>query len=118
MAIRPLLAACLVAMLSSAAAVSRAVPAKPKVPARAHAPTAGLALARRLPLQDQIAQMLMVRGYGDYLRSDNREYKTLTHYIRDLHIGGMIVANRVRNGDVINAQPYEMAAFLNHLQKM
>lgn len=118
MAIRPLLVAGLVAMLSPAAAVSRAVPGKSKAPARAHAPAAGLALARRLPLQDQIAQMLVVRGYGDYLRSDNREDKTLAHYIRDLHIGGMIVANRIRNGDVINAQPYEMAAFLNHLQKM
>jgi beta-N-acetylhexosaminidase len=118
MAIRPLLAACLVAMLSSAAAVSRAVPAKRKATARPQAASLGLALAKRLTLHDQIAQLIVVRGYGDYLRSENREYKTLTHYIRDLHIGGMIVANRIRNGDVINAQPYEMAAFLNHLQRM
>jgi beta-N-acetylhexosaminidase len=118
MAIRPLLAACLVAMLSAAAAVSRAVPAKRKVTAHAPAASSGVALAKRLTLHDQIAQLIVVRGYGDYLRSENREYKTLTHYIRDLHIGGMIVANRIRNGDVINAQPYEMAAFLNHLQRM
>lgn len=118
MAIRPLLAACLVAMLSSAAAVSRAVPAKRKVTARPQTASSGLAMAKRLTLHDQIAQLIVVRGYGDYLRSENSEYKTLTHYIRDLHIGGMIVANRIRNGDVINAQPYEMAAFLNHLQRM
>jgi beta-N-acetylhexosaminidase len=118
MAIRPLLAACLAAMLTAAAAVPRAVPTKRKTTAHPQAAAGGLALARRLTLNDRIAQMIVVRGYGDYLRSDDREYKTLTHYIRDLHIGGMIVANRIRDGEVINAQPYEMAAFLNHLQKM
>jgi beta-N-acetylhexosaminidase len=118
MAIRPLLAACFVAMLTAAAAIPRAVPTKEKATARPHAASDGLALARRLTLEDRIAQMIVVRGYGDYLRKDSREYKTLTHYIRDLHIGGMIVANRIRDGEVINAQPYEMAAFLNHLQRM
>jgi beta-N-acetylhexosaminidase len=118
MAIRPLLAACFVAMLTAAAGIPRAVPTKQKATMRPHAASDGLALARRLTLDDRIAQMIIVRGYGDYLRSDSREYKTLTHYIRDLHIGGMIVANRIRDGEVINAQPYEMAAFLNHLQRM
>ena len=77
----------------------------------------GLAAARRLSLHDRVAQMIVVRGYGDYLDSSSPEYKTLMHWVRDLHVGGMIVANRVRGGQVINAQPYEMAAFTNHLQK-
>lgn len=118
MAIRPLLTACFAAMLTAAAGIPRAIPSKQKTTAQPHAGSDGLALARRLTLDDRIAQMIVVRGYGDYLRTDSREYKTLTHYIRDLHIGGMIVANRIRDGEVINAQPYEMAAFLNHLQRM
>ena len=59
-----------------------------------------------------------MRGYGDYLNSNTAEYKTLTHWIRDLHVGGMIIADRVINGQVINAQPFEMAAFLNQLQRV
>lgn len=113
MAIRRLLAVFLAAACSSVGAG----PAKRQAGAR-ETGTPGLVLARRMTLHDRIAQMIVVRGYGDYLRSDDREYKTLTHYIRDLHIGGMIVANRIRNGEVINAQPYEMTAFLNHLQRM
>lgn len=118
MAIRPSLAACFVAMLTAAAGIPRAIPTKQKTPALPRAATEGLTLARRLTLDDRIAQMIVVRGYGDYLRSDSREYKTLAHYIRDLHIGGMIVANRIRDGEVINAEPFEMAAFLNHLQRI
>jgi beta-N-acetylhexosaminidase len=76
------------------------------------------AALRRLSLRDRIAQLIVVGGYGDYLNSTSDEYKTLVHWIHDLRVGGMIVANRVRGGQVINAQPYEMAAFTNHLQRM
>ena len=80
--------------------------------------TTAAALVRSLSLHDRIAQMIMVRGYGDYPRTDNAEYKTLLHWIEDDHVGGMIVANRVIGGSVINAQPFEMVTFLNHLQKL
>jgi beta-N-acetylhexosaminidase len=119
MAIRLFLAACLLQSLSLAAPVTRA-PKTVSQNAKTHiqAVGPGIALARRLNLRDRIAQMIVVRGYGDYLPSDSPEYKSLVHWIRDLHIGGMIVANRIHNGQVINAQPYEMAAFLNHLQRL
>jgi beta-N-acetylhexosaminidase len=111
-------AACLIcALLHGAVAAPPAAPAKkPRIAARSSGP--GYALARRLPLRERIAQLIVVRGYGDYLRSDTSEYRNLIHWIRDLHIGGMIVANRVRGNQVINAQPFEMAAFLNHLQRL
>jgi beta-N-acetylhexosaminidase len=104
------------ALLASAAAKSprkhsHTAPAEQKI-------SAGAALARRLPLEQRIAQLIVVRGYGDYLNSNTHEYKTLTHWISDLHVGGMIVADRVVRGQVINAQPYEMAAFLNSLQRL
>ncbi len=75
-------------------------------------------LLRSLSLHDRIAQLVVVRVYGDYLRSDNPEYKALVRLIREDRVGGFIVANRIHNGAVINAQPFEMAAFINHLQKL
>ncbi len=107
------------AVSASAVSPSRATSAIRKTsvkPTSSSSP--GLSLAKRLPLRDRIAQLIVVRGYGDYLPSQSVEYRNLAHWIRDLHIGGMIVANRIHDGQVINAQPYEMAAFLNHLQKM
>lgn len=119
MAIRFLLAVPFLVFFLHAAPATRAAK-KPAVKPRGHAAAAspGLALARRLNLRDRIAQMIIVRGYGDYLPPDNREYKALVHDISDLHVGGMIVANRIQGGQVIHAQPYEMVAFLNHLQRM
>ncbi len=110
-----------VCLLSAVTAFSVSPKRKMKTtaPATAHATTtAGMALVRHLSLHDRVAQLVVVRGYGDYLNSQSQEYKTLVHWIRDLHIGGMIVANRIRGGQVINAQPYEMAAFTNHLQRL
>ncbi|MBV8864413.1 MAG: hypothetical protein JO210_03330 [Acidobacteriaceae bacterium] len=74
-------------------------------------------LLRSLSLHDRIAQLIIVRGYGDYPESGNREYERFAHWVRDTHVGGFIVAGRIRNGDVIPAQPFEMAAFINHMQR-
>lgn len=75
-------------------------------------------LLRGLSLHDRIAQLIVVRGYGDYPVPTNAEYKRFIHWIRDDRVGGFIVAGRIRNGNVIPAQPFEMAAFLNHMQRM
>jgi len=77
----------------------------------------GSPLLRSLSLHDRIAQLIVVRGYGDYPPSSNAEYEKFTHWIRDVHVGGFIVAGRIRNGNVIAAQPFEMAAFINHMQR-
>jgi beta-N-acetylhexosaminidase len=71
-----------------------------------------------MSLHDRIAQLIVVRGYGDYPVPTNAEYKRFIRWIRDDHVGGFIVAGRIRNGNVIPAQPFEMAAFLNHMQRM
>jgi beta-N-acetylhexosaminidase len=78
----------------------------------------GLALLRGLTLHDRIAQLIVVRAYGDYPRTEDAEYKRLTRWVRDDHVGGFIVANRIRNGAVINAQPFEMVSFINHMQRV
>ncbi len=72
---------------------------------------------RSLSLRDRAAQLIIVRGYGDYPPSNNAEYERFRHWIRDLHVGGFIVAGRIRNGNVIQAPPFEMSAFINHMQR-
>jgi beta-N-acetylhexosaminidase len=59
-----------------------------------------------------------VRGYGDYPPSSDAEYRRFTRWITQDHVGGFIVAGRIRNGSVIAAQPFEMAAFINHMQRL
>ena len=76
------------------------------------------ALLRSLSLHDRVAQLVVVRAYGDYLRKEEPEYKTLVRLVQKEHIGGFIVANRIHDGAVLNAQPFEMATFINHMQRM
>jgi beta-N-acetylhexosaminidase len=110
MALRKFLA---LGLLAAFAVQATAPPkSKPNPNAKPSVPTSSLGL------QDRIAQLIVVRAYGDYLSSRSAEYRSLVHCVRDLHVGGFIVANRVKNGVVINAQPYEMASFINHMQKL
>jgi beta-N-acetylhexosaminidase len=105
--------------LAAAPAVSPGVSTKnPRKINSAKGAAGRSALLRSLSLHDRIAQLVIVRAYGDYLRTDDPEYKTLARLIRQDHIGGFIVANRIHNGAVINAQPFEMATFINHMQRM
>ena len=69
-----------------------------------------------LSLHDRIAQLIIVRGYGDYPPQSDPEYRRFLHWIQEDHVGGFIVAGHIRNGSVIRAQPFEMVAFINHLQ--
>jgi beta-N-acetylhexosaminidase len=73
---------------------------------------------QNLSLHDRIAQLIVVRGYGDYPLESDREYQRFVRWIREDHVGGFIVAGRIRNGNVIAAQPFEMAAFINHMQRL
>lgn len=72
----------------------------------------------QLSLQDRIAQLMVVVAYGDYPREQSAEFKKFQHLVQDVHIGGIIFNNRVQNGFVKNAEPFEMAAFLNRMQRM
>jgi beta-N-acetylhexosaminidase len=85
--------------------------ASPPPPAKPAAPGG-------LSLHDRIAQLIIVRGYGDYPPSSDAEYRRFTGWITQDHVGGFIVAGRIRDGNVIAAQPYEMAAFINHMQRL
>jgi beta-N-acetylhexosaminidase len=83
-----------------------------------HPTTASTAAVRALSLHDRIAQLFIVRGYGDYPSSSDPEYQRFLKWIRDDRVGGFIVAGRIRNGSVISAPPFEMATLINHVQRI
>jgi beta-N-acetylhexosaminidase len=106
-------------LLTSVPAASATVSTKNnRKPSSKSAAISRSVLLRSLSLHDRIAQLIVVRAYGNYLRTEDPEYKTLARLIREDHIGGFIVANRIHDGAVINAQPFEMAAFINHMQRL
>lgn len=105
-------------LLFSSSAQLAQVGAKAASASAAKSARAGTSLIRSLSLHDRIAQLIVVRGYGDYPPANDAEYRTFVRWIRQDHVGGFIVAGRIRNGNVISAQPFEMAAFVNHMQRL
>lgn len=73
---------------------------------------------RGMSLHDMVAQLVIVTSYGENPGARSELFRKYVHQVRDLRVGGMIVANRVQGGRVINAEPVAMAAFLNRMQKL
>ena len=90
-----------------------AAAAKPATPAQVVA-----AWMRNMTLRDKAAQLMIAPCFGENPNVRSAEYRRFLHYVQDLHMGGLIVLNRVVNGQVQNAEPYAMAAFLNQMQKL
>lgn len=90
-------------------------------PARRSAPKAASGVQqwlRSLSLRDQVAQLVVVSCYGDLPSARSAYYRNVASTVRDLKVGGLIVVNRVQGGQVQLAQPFEMAAFLNRMQRL
>ena len=68
--------------------------------------------------EERVAQLVMVPFYGDAPNPRSREWQQYEGLVRELRVGGMIVLNRVREGAVERADPYQMAAFLNRMQRL
>ncbi len=64
----------------------------------------------------RVAQLVMVPFYGDAPNPRSRAWRDYESLVRELGVGGLIVLNRVRDGVVERADPYQMAAFLNRMQ--
>jgi beta-N-acetylhexosaminidase len=75
-------------------------------------------LMKSLSVRDKAAQLISMACYGEAPSRRSDDYKKFRHWVRDLHIGGLIVNNRVTGGTVRNAQPHAMALFLNQMQRM
>ncbi len=91
---------------------------KPKPPQLTPDQRAAQALLMPLSLRDRVAQLILASATADVVSSTSPEFQRYRHWIRDLHIGGLIIANSTQNGQVRSAEPYATAVLLNRLQKL
>ena len=111
-------AAFIAVFIAAAMLASAAKPApKPKPPPLTPEQRAAQALLKPLSLRDRVAQLVIGVVYADPLSSTSPDFEKWRHWVRDLHIGGLIVNNSVQNGQVRSAEPYAMAVLLNRMQK-
>ena len=75
-------------------------------------------MLRSLSLRDRVGQLVMGAYYGDAPSARSKELIKVRHWVRDLHIGGFIMVNRVQNGLARTAEPHPLALFFNQMQKM
>ncbi len=73
---------------------------------------------RSLTPRERAAQLLIVPFYGESPNPRTKSYREFVSLVRDLRVGGLIVLNRVQYGSVRRADPYQMAAFLNRMQRL
>ncbi|HZT39235.1 MAG TPA: glycoside hydrolase family 3 N-terminal domain-containing protein [Bryobacteraceae bacterium] len=73
---------------------------------------------KSMSLRDRVAQLISMPCYGENPGTRSADFRRYRHWVRDLRIGGLIVANRVVNGQVRNAEPFAMALFLNRMQRL
>src|SRR5271155_1111564 len=110
--------AALALVLSVAALAAPKAPAKAKKPPLTPEQRAAQSIMKSMSLRDRVAQLIIATCYGDAPPTRSPEYQKYRHWVRDLRIGGFIVANRIDHGAIRNAEPHAMALFLNQMQKM
>jgi beta-N-acetylhexosaminidase len=79
---------------------------------------AAQSILKSLNLRDRVAQLVIGVAYGDAPAAQTKEYLKFRHWVKDLHIGGFIINNRVQYGLVRTASPHTLAIFLNQMQKL
>src|SRR5260370_1279284 len=70
-----------------------------------------------MTLREKVAQLVIMPIYGEATNVRSANFRKYLHFVRDLHVGGVIVTGHSVNGGVRNAEPYAMAALLNRMQK-
>src|SRR5579862_8198472 len=83
-------------------------PAKP-APKVTGEQRAAQAMLRSLSLRDRVGQLVMGAYYGDAPGARSKELIKFRHWVKDLHVGGFILVNRVQNGLARTAEPHTAA---------
>ncbi|MGO9258563.1 MAG: glycoside hydrolase family 3 N-terminal domain-containing protein [Bryobacteraceae bacterium] len=110
------LLACLAAALPAVPADRRPTP--PPKPAPLKASSTVRRWMRGMTLHDEVAQLVFIMFHGESPNTTSREYRKFIHLIRETKVGGLIL-NNVSDGRTIRkAEPYQVATFLNRLQRM
>ena len=71
-----------------------------------------------MTLREKIAQLIVMPVYGESTNVRSANFRKYQHYVRDLHVGGIIVTGHTVYGSVRNAEPYAMAALINRMQRI
>ena len=61
---------------------------------------------RTMTLRDKVAQLLIMPIYGEPAHRRSAISKKYEHFVRDLHVGGLIVTGHSMNSGIKNAEPY------------
>jgi beta-N-acetylhexosaminidase len=73
---------------------------------------------KALTLREKVAQLIFIPFHGAAPNARSREYRQFVKLIRDARVGGMVLVNWNNGRLTDKAQPYELAAFLNRMQKL
>src|SRR5262249_31342684 len=73
---------------------------------------------KSLSVHDKAAQLVIMPVYGEAVNVRSKQFRKYEHYVRDLHVGGLIITGHVQYGRITNAEPYAVAALVNRMQKM
>jgi beta-N-acetylhexosaminidase len=111
-----ILCVALCAAVAGAPAPKNAKPPDVKKPPELSNPTVRKWM-KAMTLREKVAQLVIMPIYGEATHARSANFKKYMHFVRDLHVGGVIVTGHSVNGGVRNAEPYAMAALLNRMQK-
>lgn len=95
---------------------AKSAPEKPVT--RTAEETAARTLLNSMTFRDRVAQLIIGTANGDVYSAESEDNKKFRHWVKDLHIGGLIVINEIEFGSARNANPYAMAVFLNQMQRL
>jgi beta-N-acetylhexosaminidase len=71
-----------------------------------------------MTLRDEVAQMVMAPFSGRLLHPKTRAYREFVKLVATEHIGGLILVNVTQGRTVAKAEPLDVAAFLNKMQRL
>ncbi len=71
-----------------------------------------------MTLHDEVAQLVFIAFHGESPNTSSREYRKFMHLIRETKVGGLILNNASNGRTIQRAEPYQVAAFLNRLQRL
>ncbi|HSC78039.1 MAG TPA: glycoside hydrolase family 3 N-terminal domain-containing protein [Candidatus Acidoferrales bacterium] len=72
----------------------------------------------RMTLEEKLGQLLVVSYFADFRNTSSEEYLRLIRQVRDLHVGGLLVATQpTKPTGFERSEPYDLAHLTNRLQQ-
>lgn len=72
---------------------------------------------RGMTVRDEVAQLVFIPFTGRAPNSRSREYRNFARLVSEVRVGGLILVNWSNGRAIQRAEPYQLAAFLNRMQR-